>query len=107
MVRRNSYAYAGGNPLSGVDPYGLFCIGKQAKDVASQTVGGAVQGFLAGGVPGAIGLGALSGYATYKLGVAGGGALSGGIAGAVAGGVRGGAVRLVAFSARHQTCLQA
>jgi RHS repeat-associated protein len=70
----NTYAYVGGNPIRGIDPYGLFCISNETK--------GAISGAANGLVSGAIGAGGAT--KSWQMAIAGGvlGAIGGGIYGA-------------------------
>jgi RHS repeat-associated protein len=89
----NTYAYAGGNPVALVDPYGLFCVSNRARDAIASGVGAAAQVGLTGGGPvAAVLVGAVAGGATYAASGAGpdvgqtvGGAIGGFAAGAAAG----------------------
>lgn len=104
----NTYSYAHGNPLSMVDPYGLYCLSAGAINAIGGAVGGAVAGGLSGlqdgGLRGAIAFGTLGAVAGAAAGYFGtdtdsaaavGGALIGtftsgaGIRGGAAGGIAG------------------
>lgn len=86
--------YVGGNPISFVDPYGLFCVSDRARDAIANGVGAAAQVGATGGNPvAAVLVGAVAGGATYAASAAGdaagqtvGGAVGGFASGAVAGG---------------------
>ncbi|MFT7773832.1 RHS repeat-associated core domain-containing protein [Roseateles sp.] len=80
----NTYAYAGGNPVGNVDPFGLFCISDRVRDTVANGLGAAA-GAAAQGTPPlvALGVGVVAAGVTY----AGAGNIG---AGAVAGGVQGG-----------------
>lgn len=109
----NFYAYVGNNPISGIDPYGLYCLSADFIAGVEGTVGGLLTGAIYGGVNGGfagVAIGGLTGAATglistafavslgNNLGSAGVGAgltaavagesprgIAGGVAGAVAG----------------------
>jgi RHS repeat-associated protein len=70
----NTYAYAGGNPILSVDPYGLYCLSESAIGAIGGALGGAFSGAAAG-------LQARSPHAAVALGVLGG--AFGGLAGYV------------------------
>ncbi len=73
----NTYAYVGGNPISFVDPYGLFCMDATAREAVIGAASGGVNGLVTGGLMGGVG-GAVGGTVA--------GVLVGGVMGAVGGG---------------------
>ncbi len=44
----NTYAYVGGNPVSGIDQFGLICISSNASKIIGNGVGGALLGLVLG-----------------------------------------------------------
>jgi uncharacterized protein RhaS with RHS repeats len=69
----NTYAYGLNNPISNIDPYGLFCFSQRDRAIIASGVGGAV----AGGIGGAM--------TTGNIGGAAAGFVLGGMAGTAVG----------------------
>lgn len=71
----SAYAYVGGNPISRIDPYGLYCLSEKQIGAISGGVGGAfsgaIAGLQAGNIPAAIALGGLGGLAGAYSGALG------------------------------------
>jgi hypothetical protein len=82
----NTYGYVGGNPLSYADPYGLFCISKDAKNGLSGFAGGTASALISVRDPKlALALGAINGVVGYVWGPSAGGAVTGAISGGLSG----------------------
>lgn len=82
----NLYAYVSSNPVSLIDPYGLFCVSPRARDAIANGFGTAA-GAAASGypLPGAAAVGVIAGTTTYVGGPIAGGFVAGVTQGAASG----------------------
>lgn len=82
----NPYVYVGANPIAYIDPFGLWCIGADAKNAITGAAGAIAGTAATGNVhPAAlIGMGIIGAGAGYYLGDMGSGAVGGAVAGGAA-----------------------
>lgn len=83
----NTYVYVNGNPISGIDPYGLFCISPKAKSSITGALSSAASALVAtrGNLLATAAFGVAGGIAGYQTGDAGGGAIVGFLSAAFSG----------------------